>query len=144
MHGPAGNTKDMIGCLPVLSFADRSLHQPLHKAYMGQSSIIQEYQNPQKGTTATFTNDEVVQNSILNDGFQKPLGYTVSYHGNPEVEKMHFGPKHPMKPWRLTLTNKLVMAYGMHDAMDIYLTTAATSQELTQFHKQEYIDFLQQ
>jgi histone deacetylase HOS2 len=67
----------------------------------------------------------------------------VSYHGSPEVEKMHFGPKHPMKPWRLTLTNKIVLAYGMHEAMDLYMSRAATNQELTQFHKQEYIDFLQ-
>ena len=56
---------------------------------------------------------------------------------------MHFGPKHPMKPWRLTLTNKIVMAYGMHDAMDLYMSRAATNQELTEFHKQDYVDFLQ-
>ena len=110
---------------------------------MGRASIVQEYQHPQPGTTATFTIDEKAQDNILRDGFRKPQGYTVSYHGNPEVEKMHFGPKHPMKPWRLTLTNKIVMAYGMHEAMDVYMSRAATSQELTQFHKQEYIDFLQ-
>lgn len=109
---------------------------------MGRASVVQEYQAPQPGTTATFTIDEKAQESILQDGCQRPQGYTVSYHGNPEMEKMHFGPKHPMKPWRLTLTNKIVMAYGMHEAMDVYMARAATSQELTQFHKQEYIDFL--
>ncbi|KAL9122656.1 MAG: hypothetical protein Q9187_000778 [Circinaria calcarea] len=48
-----------------------------------------------------------------------------------------------MKPWRLTLTNKIVLAYGMHDAMDIYLSRAATNQELAQFHTEDYIEFLQ-
>ena len=108
---------------------------------MGRSSIVQEYSQP--GTTSTFSIDEKAQNAILYEGIKRPKGYTVSYHGNPEVEKMHFGPKHPMKPWRLTLTNKIVLAYGMHEAMDVYLSRAATNQELTQFHKQEYIDFLQ-
>lgn len=110
---------------------------------MRADSIVQDYQHPQPGTTSTFTIDERVQREILSNGIARPKGYTVSYHGNPEVEKMHFGPKHPMKPWRLTLTNKIVMAYGMHEAMDLYMARAATNQELTQFHKQEYIDFLQ-
>lgn len=110
---------------------------------MRTDSIVQDYQHPQPGTTSTLTLDERVQREILHNGIVRPKGYTVSYHGNPEVEKMHFGPKHPMKPWRLTLTNKIVMAYGMHEAMDFYMARAATNQELTQFHKQEYIDFLQ-
>lgn len=110
---------------------------------MGRSSIVQDYHHPQPGTTSTFTIDEKVQREILSNGISRPKGYTVSYHGNPEVEKMHFGPKHPMKPWRLTLTNKIVMAYGMHDAMDLYMSRAATNQELTEFHKQDYVDFLQ-
>lgn len=108
---------------------------------MVRTSIVQEYSQP--GTTSTFSIDEKSQNAILHEGIKRPKGYTVSYHGNPEVEKMHFGPKHPMKPWRLTLTNKIVLAYGMHEAMDVYMSRAATNQELTQFHKQEYIDFLQ-
>lgn len=110
---------------------------------MRTESIVQDYQHPQPGATSTFTIDERVQREIQSNGIAKPKGYTVSYHGNSEVEKMHFGPKHPMKPWRLTLTNKIVMAYGMHEAMDLYMSRAATNQELTQFHKQEYIDFLQ-
>lgn len=114
-------------------------------ASMGKNSIgiVQEYQNPQPGNTPTFAVDDRTQREILTNGIPRPRGYIVSYHANPEVEKMHFGPKHPMKPWRLTLTNKIVMAYGMHEAMDLYMARAATNQELTEFHKPEYIDFLQ-
>ena len=110
---------------------------------MARTSVVQDYKHPQPGTTSTLTIDEKIQREIRNNGIRRPKGYTVSYHANPEMEKMHFGPKHPMKPWRLTLTNKLVMAYGMHEAMDLYIPRAATSQELKGFHREDYIDFLQ-
>ena len=110
---------------------------------MTKTSVVQDYKHPQPGTTSTLTIDEKVQREIRNNGIRRPKGYTVSYHANPEMEKMHFGPKHPMKPWRLTLTNKIVMAYGMHEAMDLYIPRAATSQELKEFHREDYIDFLQ-
>ncbi len=84
---------------------------------MARTAIVQDYRHPQPGTSSTLSVDEKIQREILNNGIEKPKGYTVSYHANPEVEKMHFGQKHPMKPWRLTLTNKIVMAYGMHEEL---------------------------
>ena len=105
--------------------------------------MVQDYRHPQAGTTSTFTLDERVQYEIIQNGIEKPKGYTVSYHTNPAMEKMHFGLSHPMKPWRLTLTNKIVLAYGMHYAMDLYLSRAATYQELSEFHTADYVEFLQ-
>lgn len=110
---------------------------------MTKTLVVQDYNHPQLGTTSTFTVDEKVRREIERNGIRKPKGYTVSYHANPEMEKMHFGPKHPMKPWRLTLTNKIVLAYGMHEAMDVYIPRAATPQELKDFHREDYIEFLQ-
>lgn len=110
---------------------------------MTKSSVVQNYEHPQPGTTSTLTIDEKVQREIRKNGIRRPKGYTVSYHANPKMEKMHFGPNHPMKPWRLTLTNKIVMAYGMHSAMDLYIPRAATSEELKGSHREDYIDFLQ-
>jgi histone deacetylase HOS2 len=112
-------------------------------ANMARSTIVHDYSNPQRGTTPTFTLDELVQHSIIQNDIERPKGYTVSYHANKAVEGKHFGPSHPMKPWRLTLTNKIVLAYGMQDAMDMYQSRAATYQELTQFHSEDYIEFLQ-
>ncbi|MCJ1236270.1 histone deacetylase [Varicellaria rhodocarpa] len=106
-------------------------------------SVVQDYRHPPAGATSTFTLDERVQYEIIQNGIEKPKGYTVSYHTNPATEKMHFGLSHPMKPWRLTLTNKIVLAYGMHHAMDLYLSRAATNQELSEFHTADYLDFLQ-
>ncbi len=110
---------------------------------MARVSIVQDYQHPQPGSSSTLTIDEKVQREILKNGIVKPKGYTVSWHANPEVEKHHFGQSHPMKPWRLTLTKELVMAYGMHQAMDLYLARAATDEEMAEFHKEDYLEFLQ-
>ncbi|KAL8826683.1 MAG: hypothetical protein Q9191_003646 [Dirinaria sp. TL-2023a] len=105
-------------------------------------TIIQEYKPPQPGQTGTFFLDDKSKREILFNGISKPKGKIVSYHANPRAEEAHFGPHHPMKPWRLTLTNKIVMAYGLHEAMDLYVSRQASKSELTAFHKEEYIDFL--
>ncbi|KAI0600876.1 histone deacetylase phd1 [Biscogniauxia sp. FL1348] len=75
-------------------------------------------------------------------GITKPKGTKVSFHYNPDMERHHFGQTHPMKPWRLTLTKSLVSAYGMNFAMDNYSVRAATFEELTAFHTQDYVNFL--
>ncbi|KAI5780039.1 hypothetical protein EDC01DRAFT_284558 [Geopyxis carbonaria] len=48
-----------------------------------------------------------------------------------------------MKPWRLTLTNQLVLGYGLHNHMDVYATRPATEDELHGFHSSDYLNFLQ-
>ena len=48
-----------------------------------------------------------------------------------------------MKPWRLHLTKQLVLSYGLHYAMDCYETRAASKEELSQFHAEDYLDFLE-
>jgi histone deacetylase HOS2 len=107
-------------------------------------SIVQEYQQP-----LDKHNDfdhAVFQAKILreaqNNNIVRPKGYTVSWHSNPEIEKHHFGRAHPMKPWRLTLTKSLVMSYGMHTAMDSYVSRKATPEELADFHSEDYINYL--
>lgn len=47
-----------------------------------------------------------------------------------------------MKPQRLTLTNHLVLGYGLHKHMDVYQPRMATEDELHSFHEEDYIDFL--
>ncbi|KAK7923957.1 hypothetical protein PG985_006011 [Apiospora marii] len=75
-------------------------------------------------------------------GITKPKGYNVTFHYNPNMERHHFGQTHPMKPWRLTLTKSLVTSYGMNFAMDNYTARTATYEELTNFHTDDYVDFL--
>lgn len=108
---------------------------------MANGSIVQEYK-PDQDSRPTFTLSEKIQREVEANGIARPKGYTVSWHYNPAVEKHHFGQTHPMKPWRLTLTKSLVLSYGMHLAMDTYMSRAATKDEIAEFHKDEYVDFL--
>ena len=110
---------------------------------MAKTSVVQDYKHPQRGATATLTLDDKVQLEAMRNQIKRPQGLTVSYHANPDMEDMHFGHRHPMKPWRLTLTNKIVMAYGMHKAMDVYKSRRASPEEVGNFHKEDYVDFLQ-
>ena len=48
-----------------------------------------------------------------------------------------------MKPFRLKLTHHLVLQYGLHEHMDCYVPHPAAYGELTQFHSEDYIQFLQ-
>jgi len=66
----------------------------------------------------------------------------VAYYFPKGVGDYHYGERHPMKPARLTLTNRLVMGYGLHKYMDVYTPRTATRAELEAFHDSEYIDFL--
>ncbi|OLY78143.1 Histone deacetylase phd1 [Smittium mucronatum] len=47
-----------------------------------------------------------------------------------------------MKPHRLTLTNHLVMNYGLAKYMDIYEPRLATEEEIREFHSDDYVEFL--
>lgn len=67
----------------------------------------------------------------------------VSYHFNEEVSRFHFGVRHPMKPFRLMLTDHLVLGYKLHECMDLYRPRRATKEEILNFHDEEYVDFLQ-
>jgi histone deacetylase HOS2 len=107
---------------------------------MARPSVVQEY----APSAPTLTIDQKSASELQNYKVARPQGYRVSWHANPAVEAHHFGQSHPMKPWRLTLTKQLVMAYGMHHAMDLYLARAATYEEMADFHESDYLDFLRQ
>lgn len=47
-----------------------------------------------------------------------------------------------MKPHRLTLTNHLVLNYGLHNKMEIFQPRRATDDEILNFHSSDYVDFL--
>ncbi|QPG75434.1 histone deacetylase [Brettanomyces nanus] len=74
------------------------------------------------------------------DGGYNP---NVSYHYNPAASQYHYGVMHPMKPFRLMLTDHLVLAYKLYEKMDCYMPRRATEKELLEFHSEDYIKFLQ-
>lgn len=79
---------------------------------------------------------------VEDKGITRPRGHKVSFHYNSQIEDMHFGKTHPMKPWRLTLTKHLVLGYGLQFAMDTYQAVAAGKDQVRAFHDPDYVDFL--
>lgn len=39
-----------------------------------------------------------------------------------EFETFYFGQNHPMKPHRLAMTHHLVLGYGLHEKMEVYVS----------------------
>ena len=95
--------------------------------------------------TETFSND--FKTEVLQPKYEQNFGASyqphVSYHYNPAVSQYHYGVRHPMKPFRLMLTDHLVIAYKLYEKMDLYTPRAATKEEILEFHSEDYIDFLQ-
>ena len=67
----------------------------------------------------------------------------VVYFYDPDVGNFHYGPGHPMKPHRLSVTHSLVLNYGLHKKMQVFRPYIATSHDMARFHSEEYIEFLQ-
>ena len=93
--------------------------------------------------------------------FEKPHSRPiVSYYFPKGVGEHHYGvytplatftviadcvsqERHPMKPHRLSLTNALVMGYGLDKQIHhIYNPRPATRDELLMYHDSDYVDFL--
>ncbi|EEP76888.1 histone deacetylase RPD3 [Uncinocarpus reesii 1704] len=66
----------------------------------------------------------------------------VAYFYDSDVGNYAYVAGHPMKPHRIRMTHSLVMNYGLYKKMEIYRAKPATRLEMTQFHTDEYIDFL--
>ncbi|CAF0778253.1 unnamed protein product [Didymodactylos carnosus] len=77
----------------------------------------------------------------MTDSSSRPRG-TVAYMMDPTVGKYHYGPGHPMKPYRVELTHALVAEYKMHKKMKIYYPSEASAHDMIRFHSDEYVDFL--
>ncbi|KAF4624270.1 hypothetical protein G7Y89_g13903 [Cudoniella acicularis] len=67
----------------------------------------------------------------------------VAYFYDSDVGNYAYVAGHPMKPHRIRLAHSLIMNYGVYQKMEIYRAKPATRHEMTQFHTDEYIDFLQ-
>lgn len=66
----------------------------------------------------------------------------VSYFYDPDVGNYYYAQGHPMKPHRMRMTHNLLLAYGLLDKMDVLATPRASQIDMTRFHSDEYISFL--
>ncbi|KAI1374198.1 hypothetical protein F4677DRAFT_426456 [Hypoxylon crocopeplum] len=72
-----------------------------------------------------------------------PSHKKVAYFYDSDIGNFAYVAGHPMKPHRIRLAHSLIMNYGVYKKMEIYRAKPATRLEMTQFHTDEYIDFLQ-
>ncbi|KAI1871105.1 hypothetical protein JX265_006145 [Neoarthrinium moseri] len=72
-----------------------------------------------------------------------PSNKKVAYFYDSDIGNFAYVAGHPMKPHRIRLAHSLIMNYGVYKKMEIYRAKPATRLEMTQFHTDEYIDFLQ-
>lgn len=73
---------------------------------------------------------------------EKSSNSRVCYFFDSDIGNYHYGPGHPMKPTRIRMCHSLVMNYGLYKKMEIFRAKPATKREMTQFHTDEYVDFL--
>ncbi|KAJ8907231.1 hypothetical protein NDN08_003712 [Rhodosorus marinus] len=66
----------------------------------------------------------------------------VCYFMDNDVGGYYYGQKHPMKPHRISMVHNLTLAYGMYKKMDVYRPRHASAKELSQFHAEDYVEFL--
>lgn len=67
----------------------------------------------------------------------------VAYFYDSDIGNYAYVTGHPMKPHRIRLAHSLVMNYGVYKHLEVYRAKPAVFMEMTQFHTDEYIDFLQ-
>ncbi|KAJ3424916.1 histone deacetylase [Anaeramoeba flamelloides] len=68
----------------------------------------------------------------------------VSYLYDSYIDKFNYGGDHPMKPKRIRLTHDLIEGYGLLSQMKVSTIIPATTEDLTQFHSKDYINFLKE
>lgn len=67
----------------------------------------------------------------------------VAYFYDSDIGNYAYVTGHPMKPHRIRLAHSLVMNYGIYKFLEVYRAKPAVFTEMTQFHTDEYIEFLQ-
>eukprot|EP01097_Dermamoeba_algensis_P011508 TRINITY_DN8929_c0_g1_i1.p1 TRINITY_DN8929_c0_g1~~TRINITY_DN8929_c0_g1_i1.p1 ORF type:complete len:447 (-),score=82.62 TRINITY_DN8929_c0_g1_i1:148-1488(-) len=67
----------------------------------------------------------------------------VCYFYDDTIGNYHYGLGHPMKPHRIRMAHNLIVNYGLFKKMHIFRPHVAKNDELTQFHSDDYINFLQ-
>ncbi|KAI9658971.1 MAG: histone deacetylase [Bathelium mastoideum] len=66
----------------------------------------------------------------------------IAYFYDSDVGNYAYVAGHPMKPHRVRMAHALIMNYGLYKDMEIYRAKPASRYEMTQFHTDEYVDFL--
>lgn len=67
----------------------------------------------------------------------------VAYFYDEEIGNFYYGNGHPMKPHRVRMAHNLILSYGLYKKMEIYRPHLISEEEMTRFHADDYVHFLQ-
>lgn len=66
----------------------------------------------------------------------------VDYFYDETIGNFHLGEGHPMRPHRVRMTHNLVVNYGLHKHMNVFRPKLASTEDMSAFHSDEYLEFL--
>lgn len=66
----------------------------------------------------------------------------ICYFYDSDMGTGYYGNNHPMKPHRLAMTHHLVLSYDLHRRMEVYRPRRSYPVEMTQYHAEDYVEFL--
>ncbi|KAJ9480180.1 Histone deacetylase RPD3 [Pseudozyma hubeiensis] len=111
----------------------------MSSTFLSNNSIVSTY-NGTSNPTEPQSSDEPLFAPISNSSNPNPS--RVCYFFDSDIGNYHYGPGHPMKPTRIRMCHSLVMNYGLYKRMEIFRAKPATKREMSQFHTDEYVEFL--
>lgn len=81
---------------------------------------------------------------VPSDGRASPaIWHGLTRRVTDEVGNFYYGQGHPMKPHRIRMAHSLLLNYGMYKKMEVYRPYLMSEEEMTAFHADDYIHFLQ-
>merc|ERR1719433_1500435 len=66
------------------------------------------------------------------------------YYYDDEIGNFYYGAQHPMKPHRIRMTHTLLLCYDLYKKLEIYRPYALSEADMTNFHADDYVNFLHQ
>ncbi|KAJ2785012.1 histone deacetylase (class I) Clr6 [Coemansia interrupta] len=67
----------------------------------------------------------------------------VAYYYDEDVGSYNYGYDHCMKPFRIRMAHSIITSYGLDKKMSVIRPPRATVQDMTRFHTDDYITYLQ-
>ncbi|EAY14482.1 acetylpolyamine aminohydrolase, putative [Trichomonas vaginalis G3] len=67
----------------------------------------------------------------------------IVYFYDDDIGNFMYNQGHPMKPHRIRMAHNLIMAYELFSSMRVLRPRRATALDMTRFHTDEYVQFLQ-
>ncbi|MFA0741323.1 MAG: hypothetical protein DFNUSKGM_001433 [Candidatus Fervidibacter sacchari] len=70
------------------------------------------------------------------------MGSSVAFIDTKPFWEFDYGPTHPLKMWRLKLTQELQKCYGLLELVEVVEPRMASDEEVLVFHEPDYLDAL--